>query len=142
MSKSVRRVGVLVNYSALVLLIAFFYTAERTHINVFWISGILVALFVVIASCLYVHGKTGLWRLVHTNIDNLDEREIQVVHISLRQSYSAFSIICLSIVLASELIEEFVSGVVDIPLLPIFVGLLYLAHTLPSSLIAWTEKRM
>ena len=141
MSRSVRRAGVLLNYGSLVLMLVFFYAAKQTHANEFLIISVL-ALIVTIASCLYVHGKTGLWRLVHTNIEKLDERETQVVHVSLRRSYSAFSILCLLVILASELIEEYMSGTINISLLPAFACLLYLAHTLPSSLIAWTEREI
>jgi hypothetical protein len=116
--------------------------AERSGVTVLLAILGIIAIAVSIYSYVHVHIKTGLWKLVHANPDNLDERQIMVTHESLRFSYGIFSVICLSIFLASELIRQLLSIGSDFPLIPVIAVLIYLAHTLPSSIIAWCEKEV
>ena len=131
-----RRIGVIVNYICLMLLIAIFFTGEHYGWSIPLIGGIIVAFLVVIISFNRVQIKTGLWNLAHTKTKGLDEREMQVTHEALRASYSIFSIVCLVIIYVNSIAEK---GNIHIL---IFAAVLYLAHTLPSSVIAWTEKEV
>ena len=140
MSKSNRRIAVAINYGSLILLLALFYTVEKNSVSTMVIIGMAAAIVIALISFIFVFAKTGLWRLVHAKADKLDERQIMVTHGSLRYSYGIFSILCLSVIFANELLEEFTTA--DLPLLPIFAVLLYLAHTLPASIIAWTDKEI
>ncbi len=69
--------------------------------------------------------------------DILDERQTLVTHESLRLSYSIFSVIVLCLLLYLGLRN---SG--DAMLMLTFAMLLYLAHTLPSSVLAWREREV
>ncbi len=140
MSKSTRRIGVVINYGWLLMFLAFFFYGKFGEWTIIAALGMAASLIVIIISFIYVFAKTGLWRLLHTEVDKLDERQVLITHESLRYSYSIFSIICLIVILASELLKEFVMHGISIPLIPVFAILLYLAHTLPASIIAWTEK--
>lgn len=102
--------------------------------------GMALVLSIVLISFIFGFAKTGLWRMVHAKANELDERQIMVTHESLRYSYGIFSILTLLVIFTNELLEEFT--IVDLPLLPIFAVLLYLAHTLPAMIIAWTEKEI
>ena len=93
---------------------------------------VVVGLFSFIT--LYI--KTKIWKLVHTKIEKLDEREIQLTHESLRYSYSIFTVVSLLVLLIFALtIKDY-----DSLLMIICIGLLYLAHTLPAAIIAWKQK--
>ena len=141
-TRSSRRLGVILNYGTLVIMLIAFMSLARLSINVPIITiGIIAALFFVI-SFINLHIKTRLWKFVHTKIENLDERQIQVTLQSSRHSYTIFSIVCLSFFLVYELLKELLPGGIDLPLIPIIAALIYLAHTLPSSIIAWTEKEV
>jgi hypothetical protein len=140
MSKSNRRIAVAINYGSLILLLALFYTVEKNSVSTMVIIGMAAAIVIVLISFIFVFAKTGLWRLVHAKADKLDERQIMVTFESLRHSYAIFSILTLSVIFTNELLEEFTTA--DLPLLPIFAVLLYLAHTLPASIIAWTDKEI
>jgi uncharacterized membrane protein len=137
-SKSTRRLLVVVNYVCVVLFLALYAVGKYLG----WGLAVVVALAAVAAillvSFILAHIKTRLWRLAHAKAENLDERQIQVTHESLRHSYTIFTIISLVILL----IVAVVSGGDDSMLILIFAGLLYLAHTLPSSIIAWTEREV
>jgi hypothetical protein len=137
-----RRAGVIINYSSLLILLILFYLALGTTINIVIAAVGIVLAGLIIISFIIIFMKTGLWKFVHTKIDQLDEREIQVTHISLRRSYTIFGIISLSLFLVSELIKDYFSGISDISFMPIIGALIYLAHTLPASIIAWTEKEV
>ena len=94
-SKSGRRVGVLINYSVLVLLLISVYVAVGWGWNVVVASSGGLLLIVFFVSFFIVHMRTGLWQVTHVKIERLDERQIQVAHEALRKSYGYFTVICL-----------------------------------------------
>ncbi len=137
-SKSKRRMWIILNYGFLLTSVLFALTGE----NFGWSLIVKISFWVSVAICLLtlrsIHFKTGLWKLVHTKVDDLDEREIQLTHNSLRYAYGTFSIIVLTAILYMTVFE--VGS--QVLRFVIFWALLYLAHTLPSSIIGWTEYRM
>ena len=138
MSLANRRIWVLINYLSITLLILSFYSSKAIGMTGVIIAGIIFAGLIGIISFMIIHISTGLWKLTHTRSDKLDERQILVTHEALRHSYGIFAIISLLVLLALALLE----GKYNITLIVIFAGLLYLAHTLPSSILAWTEKEV
>ncbi len=130
--------GITINYGFLLSILLFACAGEAFGWTVwvkvcFWLSVIagLLTFFTV-------HVMTGLWRLVHAKVDTLDEREIQLTLGSLRYAYGFFSVTAL---LAILVMAVFGFGSQTLRLV-VFWVLLYLAHTLPSSVIAWTERRV
>ena len=89
-----------------------------------------------------VHKKTGLWKLTHTKTDSLDERQLQITHNALSQSYSWFTVICLVIMLVHAVFYRLVPGLNLVITVPLVGSLIYLAHTLPGSILAWTETEV
>ena len=83
LSRTSRRVGVIINYFSLVLFLILFYKLKNGSWNYLIGLGEAVALVIVIVSFIQTHVKTRLWKLTHAKIDRLDEREIQVTHESL-----------------------------------------------------------
>jgi hypothetical protein len=142
MSKAKRRTGVIVNYFSLLLFLIIFYVAERTGLSTLLIVTGVVALVAIVISFIFAYVRTRLWKLVHRKVDELDERQVQITHESLRYSYGIFSVICLAIILASELIRQWSASADHLSLMPILAALIYLAHTLPASVLAWTEKEV
>ncbi|NQU06405.1 MAG: hypothetical protein HQ568_09955 [Calditrichaeota bacterium] len=136
LSRSSRRIWVTINYSSLILLIVLFRLGQFKGLSVLIAVAMIVALITLVWSFIRLHKKTGLFKLVHTSIKKLDEREIQLTHEALRHSYSIFVITCLLII---YIISVFEIGRIDAMLA---AGLVYLAHTLPASVIAWTEKEV
>ena len=131
-----RRLAVVVNYSAIVLFLACFCLADSIGWNVPLAALVFAAILVVLITFYGLHVRTRLWKLVHTKADKLDERELQVTREALRYAYSIFTILSLLVLLALALSAQ----QKDSLLILIFASLLYLAHTLPSSVIAWREK--
>lgn len=132
----------ILNYLALVLVIVMFYRADRTDLAVpVAITG-LVALILLVISFVVVYARTGLWRFVHTGVEKLDERQMLVTYESLRHSYAIFAVICLLIFFVAELITQEFSGGYEPSLMPVIAALIYLAHVLPASVVAWTEREI
>ena len=138
MSMVNRRIWVLINYLCLVLLLLSFYFSKVIGLTVVIIAGLAFAGVIGIISFVVIHIKTGLWRLTHSKSDKLDERQILITHEALRYSYGIFAVISLAVLLMLALLE----GKYNATMIVIFAGLLYLAHTLPSSILAWTEKEV
>jgi hypothetical protein len=109
---------------------------EVYGVSIIGIAGLAVSLLGVIISFIYAHMKSGLWRLVHARTSNLDEREISVTRGALGRSYSWFSVICLVTFYWELLVIKGSIGALEI------ACLIYLAHTLPSSFIGWSEREV
>ncbi len=131
-----RRLAVVINYGAILLFLVCFYLAGRIGWNVPVAASVVTAILVALITFFSLHVRTKLWKLVHTKVENLDERELQVTHESLRYAYGIFTVISLLVLLVIALLTP----QWDSLLILIFASLLYLAHTLPSSVIAWREK--
>ena len=138
MSKPTRRLLVAVNYLCVVLFLVLYAVGKYLGWSLPVAIALAAVVVILLVSFILAHIKTRLWRLAHTKVENLDERQIQVTHESLRYSYGIFTVISLAILL----IIAVISGDDDSMLILIFASLLYLAHTLPSSIIAWTEREI
>lgn len=132
-----RRAGVVLNYLSLVLFLALFRAGLPGGWSVAKAAAIVAVLAVSVWSFVDVHVGTGLWRLAHAPHDRLDEREIQMTRDSLRYAYAVFSVVALIVMFVVAIfgIRGFGQLGVLVPAV-----LTYAAHTLPSSVIAWTEK--
>ncbi len=147
LSRTGRRTGVVLNYVSLALL-AFSIMASEYGWGSGWpIAGIAVSLILFILTFMQVYGRTGLWRFVHLKLDQLDEREVQLIHRSLRLSYATFTVMALLYILILNLSFDFLSDLRD----PegdftlgnvIFIVFIYLSHILPASILAWSERRV
>jgi len=131
---SKNRFWIVSNLICLVLLIIFFYLGKFKDwpliITIAEIS--FIVLFIV--SLYYGFIKTKFWNLVHAKSNNLDEREVSVVLTGLKYSYSIFTIIVITIIYISTLLNMHFFNI-------IFAGgLLYLAHILPAAIVGWNEK--
>jgi hypothetical protein len=113
------------------------YWSELKGAEPLVIAGLILSLAVLAVSFILIHVVTGLWRLTHTKVSNLDERQILVTHDALRHSYAIITILCLLALFWKSLFPG------ENPnLIIIFAALLYLAHTLPASVIAWRESEV
>lgn len=138
MSKPTRRLLIAINYLCVVLFLVLFAVGKYLGWSLPVAIALAAVVVILLVSFILAHIKTRLWRLAHTKAENLDERQIQITHESLRYSYGIFTVISLAILL----IISVISGDDDSMLILIFASLLYLAHTLPSSIIAWTEREI
>ena len=109
------------------------------------IAGIIIGLVCFTFTFVQVYGRTGLWKFVHMSLKDLDEREAQVIHNSLRVAYAIFTVLALLYILVLTLKIQFFAGLTD----PsgdfsfgnvVFAAFIYLSHILPASIIAWSER--
>jgi hypothetical protein len=136
-SKTQRRLLVVVNYLSLSVVVFFVHVGRAQGWDIGLVAaGILPSAGVLVATFVGVFWRTGLWRLSHASFDSIDERQAQVMYESLRRSYTVFAVLCLVVLYVNAVAER---G--HIPIL-VAAGLLYLAHTLPAAVVAWTEKEV
>ena len=129
-SNTNRKIGVVINLtSLLVLIIISEYTFKYDRNTVLLFIG-LAALILILISFIFTYWKTKLWHFVHKPIRKLDERELQITGNLLRIAYAIFTVIALSILLLSSLMEMQVSIVT-------VSALIYFSHILPATVIAW-----
>jgi hypothetical protein len=137
-SKEERRAWVVINYASLALVLVFLFFGQKNGWSLAFIILLGLSVAAALLSFIVLHVSTGLWKYVHTRVENLDERQVIVTHESLRYSYSIFSILILGLMLLKG-ISGYNNDILEMPL---FASLLYLAHTLPASVIAWREKEI
>ena len=135
-TKKSRRIGVIINYLSIVLMLAIFYIVRLGCLNKAFIALEIIPLILVIISFRNAFGKTSLWTITHASFKKLDEREVQMIYKATSISYSLFVIITLIIIYTFIFIGM---GNIDVLLA---AGLLYIAHTLPAAIIAWNEKEV
>jgi len=134
-TKSHHRLGVTLNYLSLTLLVALTYYMEAFGWNAIASGCIALAALVLVITLIQFHIRTGLWRLVHTGRENLNEKQTPMIYRSLHRSYGLFAIISLVVLLWKSVFPG-----PNPNLIVVFAALLYLAHTLPSAVIGWNEK--
>jgi len=128
------RVWIILNYLSLIAGMLLFYAVKIYYLPVSFLMFEIGIFAIFIFSLYKAFIQTKFWKLVHAKSINLDEREMQVVLNALRYAYGIFAIICLVIIYAFAVAEY---KPIDVVLAG---GLLYLAHTLPASLVGWNEK--
>ena len=136
-SKSERRTSVILNYLSVVVIAI--VVDMRDPLGWGAVPVILVAcgaLTLGLTTFIRVFWRTRLWKITHAGFKGLDERQVQVVYGALRNSYSIFAIVCVVILYVNSVLE---TG--HIPILAA-ASVLYLAHTLPAAVVAWTEKEI
>ncbi|MBU8870588.1 MAG: hypothetical protein KOO60_06980 [Gemmatimonadales bacterium] len=138
-----RRGLVTANYlSLLIVNVCFvFVYQQRGASHLIDAAGITAFIF-VIATFIPAHVQSGLWKLTHTATGMLDERELQITHNSLSRAYSGFTVICLAIMMVHAVLYGLVPSLDFVISMPLVSSLIYLAHTLPGSILAWTEREV
>jgi len=135
-SKNSRRIWVCINYLSVIVLLTIFYFTKQTGLDKTFLLFELVPLGCIILSFWFAYGKTRVWKLTHASSHKLDERQVQIVYKALSRSYTIFIILVLVLIYFFSLSEL---GPIDVILA---ASLIYLAHILPGSILAWTEKEI
>ena len=137
-SQSKRRGYVALNLASLVILELAYYgwIIGGVH-NPVAVGLVVVCLIGLVLSFLHVIWRTGLWRLTHAKVENLDERQIIVTREALRYSYVIFVPCSLLLMFAAAVAANHGWRIFD-AMLP--AGLLYFSHILPALILAWREK--
>lgn len=141
-SRVSRRWGVVLNYASLAVFLACLHIVKSTGFRPIPAGAGTAALALLALSFVRVHWKTGLWRMTHSRTEELDERQSQIAHEALRISYSGFTVIALSTLLLLSLLREDFPLFDRVSLIGLTAVLLYLAHTLPGSVLAWREAEI
>ena len=133
-TKHTCRFSVLINYFSIIVILALFYIVRLGILKTVFIAFEIIPLIAAVLSFRYAFLKTDIWKMTHASFKKLDEREMQVVFKATSISYSLFVIVTLVIIYIFIL-----SGLGQIDAV-LAVSLLYIAHILPASIIAWNEK--
>ena len=129
------KIRIITNYLSLAVCIIWFYIMKIYQ----WpLSGVLfgTGIFTIfLISIFKAFIKTKFRRIVHLSSEKHDAREMQIVLNALKYAYSLFSVVCLITIYASAITEY------PINVLPAG-GLLYLAYTLPASIVGWNRENI
>ena len=137
-SRPARRIWVFINYCSLLVMLILWNTRPWFIMdNRYRLLALLLFVSLTIISFVYAQVRTGLWMQVHRKSDDLDERELQDTLVALRYAYSIFTVICLSVLLMQAIV--FSRGIIFIDVL-LASSLIYFAHSLPASILAWTKR--
>ena len=132
--KRSQRIGVILNYLSIFLILIIFYLIKLLGINKIYLLFEIIPIVVLIITFRSAFLTSNFWKMTHTSSKNLDERELQIVYKATTFSYTIFTIACLIIIYTFNLTGI---GSIDVVLA---ACLLYFAHTLPAAIIAFTHK--
>ena len=140
LTKTKRRVLVIVNYLFLIIMeISYYFVLTIADLTIFVdIAGISLVVLIAV-TFVSVYKRTGIWALTHSKTELLDERQIELTHRALSLSYGWFTVICLTIMLIHASLFRLVPQFNFIITVPLVSGLIYFAHILPGSIIAWGD---
>ena len=134
MSKQSRKLWIIINYLSIIFILGFYYAGKYYNWSTLLLVGEATSVLLLIISFIAGYIKTHLWQMSHTSGKDLDERQLQVMLVSLKYSYGIFSIVTLIIIYGFAVVEK---GPIDVV---IAACLLYLAHTLPAAITGWKEN--
>jgi len=127
------RVGVILfALNLLSIILLFEMRAHIDRIFIWLLPALLVSLMLIFFMAFI---KTGLWRFTHKSIDDLDEREVTLTAKATKTAYAIFSIFIIGMLFINVFLGFSLSVVA-------VVCLLLFAHTLPASIIVWTQNRL
>ena len=133
-SKINHKGSIFIHYLCLVIILIIFYSVKSMGLPKLYLLLEIIPIIGLVMSFRKAFGISNLWKLTHTSYKKLDEREMQLVFKATTYSYSIFTIICLVIIYTFNLIGLAIIDVI------MAACLLYIAHILPASIIAWNEK--
>ena len=133
-SISKRRLGVVVTFLSLCSMVLIFEYCKIEKRDSAFIAIEIIPLIIFFVSFRLTFIKTGLWKFTHKPLKKLDEREIALTSKSLRYAYGIFTVFTLFLLLSFSILCKPMSIV-------LVVSLILVAHLIPASVIAWTEKR-
>ena len=128
--------AVVINYVSLLLMLVIFYVVKILDCNKIFLLLEIVPLIAMIISFNFAFNKSGLWKLIHKSQKKLDERELQIVYKAVKYSYTMFVIISLVLIYIFAVAE---GRPIDVLLA---ASLIYLAHTLPATVIAFSGEEI
>ena len=128
-----RRLGVIITFLCILGIVLIFEYGITKQWSSMLKTGEFALIIVFLFSLWLTYIKTGLWKFTHKSLGKLDEREVLLTSKSLRYAYGIFTLIVLGLLLSFSIIEKPINIV-------LVVSLIFTAHILPASIIAWTEK--
>ena len=133
-SKMSRKVAVFFNYFCAVIILIIFYGVKYLGFPKVYLLVEIIPFIGLIISFKTAFGASNLWKLTHTSFSKLDEREMQIIYKATTYSYSIFTILCIAII--------YIVNLLGLAIIDVLVAacLLYIAHILPASIVAWNEK--
>jgi len=137
------RRGVVLNYGGLAAATVVFLVGEYRGWDLGLATALVAALSVLVATFVTTFVRTGLWRLVHTAVANLDEREVEWTHEALRRSYRVITALTLGVLALLSFLVRFSVDLLTFRGhfslgLALLIALAYLVNTLPA---AWLAAR-
>jgi len=131
-----RRWGLFINYLSIIMILVIFYMIKFNYYSKIYLVLEAVPVIMLLLSFSRVFGKSGLWKLTHSNKKELDERELLVLYKATSLSYGIFIVVTLVIIYTFALVQK---GPIDVMLA---AALLYFAHTLPAAIIVCRVKQV
>lgn len=127
------RIWLIINYFSLILMIVMFYRPDILTINKLFLSLILLPLGSLIVSFIIIFQRTGLWGLTHKKLNCIGGDQLREYYNAIRISYSIFAILIIALLFIFSIFEIKVNVILA-------AALLYVAHILPASVMAWSNN--
>lgn len=127
------RILLVTNLLSLVGLVIIYDFTNNLKTDIFYLiffPGLIIFIPLLVITYIYALKRTRLWKRVHLQDDDLDEREIKENYKVMKSSYAIFTISIIALIYLYELGGLSVSVITA-------AGALYFAHFLPAFISGW-----
>jgi hypothetical protein len=144
-SKSYRYFYVFLNMTMLLSTVVIMSFAVTGDNHLFMLVPGLGTLIILVFSTVKIYLRTGVWKFIHSNSENMDERELALARMAVQKAYAVFTVtilgfvMILSIALSYDATAQIVSKKSS-SLWIVLAGFIYFAHSLPAVFIVLREK--
>lgn len=135
MTVSQKRLWIVINYSSIVLMLVMFYSPDIMSKNKLLLFLFLIPVASLSISFKTVFWNTGLWKISHDVKTPSEIDHLKRFYIVTRISYIVFTLLIITLLFVFSITGKKVDALLS-------ACLLYFAHILPASIMAWGNRRL
>jgi hypothetical protein len=126
------RLIIVINLTCTIIIVAFFELVKSNKWDPQLLIYEIIPLLVLVVTYTKAIKKTGLWKLTHLKLSDLDKSQKSAYLNAVNAAYVSFSILISSTLLLYTLLKMELNMV-------LIMAFVYLAHILPAYFMGWTK---
>ena len=131
--KAMKRSGILMNLGCIIIIVVFFELVRLNSWNPQILIYEIIPFLILIITYLKSIKNTGLWKLIHRPVKDLDQSDREAYLLAVKESYIYFSVFTSAILILYTLLK------IDLSIV-LVMALVYMAHILPTYFLCWVKE--
>lgn len=127
------KTGIILNLACVILIVVYFELIRLNSWNPQLLIYEIIPFLILIITYLKSIKNTGLWKLIHRSVKDLDQSDREAYLLAVKESYIYFSIFTSATLILYTLLKTDLSIV-------LVIALVYVAHILPAYFLCWVKE--